>query len=123
MDYKTVILSLSYSFGEDLTREILKYLRGYTEEQGHGCITCNISWHSILNNSLKPLCNSYLYPVIIWHIGYFDIGYACSRKCKKIYEMNDLLIDEINERTYYVTLENNKYKEKINKFYQSLITS
>lgn len=123
MDYKTTILCLSYSFGEDLTDEVLKYLRRHTDEQGHGCITCKISWYSILNGSLMPLRNSYKYPVLIRHIGYFDIGYACSRNCQKIFEINVVLNDEINGRKYFIVLENRRYKKLLNIFYQTLITS
>lgn len=121
MNYTISILCMINYFGKDLTNEVIKYLHNYTEEQGHGCITCKISWYSIINKSTKPLRNCYLYPVIIWHISYYDIGYACSYKCQKNYEKKDLISYENNEREYYMRSEYLHYTNILNKFNKNKI--
>lgn len=116
MNYKTVLLCISSLFGNDITNIIINYLRYFTNEPGCGCAVCKIAWNSLMEESLIPLKNSYKYPVVFWHIGYFDIGYTCSLKCQLKYYINNVIENEQEARKYITEIEEYRYNLQVNNF-------
>ena len=109
-----MILSLTNLIPEELIKIIIGYIHNYTNVKNEGCKICKVSWDSYIPKFLKPLKELPLYPIIIWGITKFEIEYTCSKKCKYIFEIGQLINEEYLDRIYILSLEKYLFSKMFN---------
>lgn len=97
MNFNLVVLLLLSKIDNDLVSTVISFLRNYDI---NGCINCNISWYSNVENKIPLLCNTFIYPIILWNNNSFIIKHVCSKKCYNSYKLKELLDMEKRHRDY-----------------------